>query len=66
MSNSGKNGSSLGEDMYSFLLEGKRVSTKIISKLNGTITKSRKRKEKEVQLATAKEHKRNAGSEPDK
>jgi hypothetical protein len=66
MSNSGKNGSSLGEDMYSFLLEGKKVSTKIISKLNGTITKSRKRKEKEVEIAAAKEHLKNVGSEPDK
>ena len=65
MSNSGKNGSSLGEDMYSFLLEGKRVSTKIISKLKVTNKKSRKRKEKDVQLATAKVHKINAGSEPD-
>jgi hypothetical protein len=66
MNNSGNNASSLGEDMYSFLLEGKRVSTKIISKLNGTNTKSRKRKEKDVQLAAAKEHKNNVGSEPDK
>jgi len=66
MNNSGNNGSSLGEDMYSFLLEGKRVSTKIISKLKVTNKKSRKRKEKDVQLATAKEHKINAGSEPDK
>jgi hypothetical protein len=66
MNNSGNNGSSLGEDMYNFQLEGKKTSSKIISKLNGKNTKSRKRKEKDVQLATAKEHKRNAGSEPDK
>ena len=65
MNNSGNNGSSLGEDMYSFMLEGKKVSAKIISKLNGTNTKNRKRKEKDVQLATSKEHKMNAGSEPD-
>jgi len=66
MSNSGKNGSSLGEDMYSFLLEGKRVSTKIISKLKVTNKVNRKRKEKEVEIAAAKEHLKNAGSEPDK
>lgn len=66
MNNSGNNGSSLGEDMYSFLLEGKRVSTKIISKLNVTNIMNRKRKEKDVQLATAKEHINNVGSEPDK
>jgi len=52
--------------MYNFQLEGKGTSSKIISKLNGKNTKSRKRKEKDVQLATAKVHKINAGSEPDK
>jgi hypothetical protein len=66
MNNSGNNGSSLGEDMYSFLLEGKRVSTKIISKLNVTNMMNRKRKEKDVDMAAAKEHLNNAGSEPDK
>jgi hypothetical protein len=66
MNNSGNNGSSLGEDMYSFLLEGKRVSTKIISKLKVTNKVNRKRKEKEVEIAAAKEHLKNAGSEPDK
>jgi hypothetical protein len=66
MNNSGNNGSSLGEDMYNFHLEGKKNSSKIILKLNGTNTKSRKRKEKDVQLAAAKEHKNNVGSEPDK
>ncbi|HZK68276.1 MAG TPA: hypothetical protein VFC36_01625 [Paludibacter sp.] len=66
MNNSGNNGSSLGEDMYSFLLEGKRVSTKIISKLNVTNIMNRKRKDKDVDMAAAKEHLNNVGSEPDK
>jgi hypothetical protein len=66
MNNSGNNGSSLGEDMYSFLLEGKRVSTKIISKLNVTNIMNRKRKDKDVDMAAAKEHLNNASSEPDK
>jgi len=65
MSNSGSIGASLGEDMYNFQLEGKETSSKIISKLKVTNTKSRKRKEKDVQLATAKEHINNVGSEPD-
>jgi len=65
MNNSGNNDSSLGEDMYNFQLEGKETSSKIISKLNGTNTKNRKRKEKDVDMAAAKEHKTNAGSEPD-
>ena len=65
MNNSGNNSSSLGEDMYNFQLEGKETSSKIISKLNGKNTKSRKRKEKDVDMAAAKEHKMNAGSEPD-
>ena len=66
MNNSGNNGSSLGEDMYSFMLEGKKVSAKIISKLKVTNIMNRKRKEKEVEMAAAKEHLKNVGSEPDK